>query len=77
MTAKKKKKNDCQAGTELCSGELMATYGVNGSEKQGEVFKICGACAVMIRRGGSKLKQMSPEEAKKLATKTPAKKVRS
>ena len=51
----------CEAGTHICSGELVATYGVNGSEKakpKPQLFDICGPCAVYIRRGGSKLKQV-------------------
>lgn len=54
MNAKKMK---CEAQTEFCSGELLARYGVNGSEKEKKLFTICGPCAVIIRRGGSKLKQ--------------------
>ena len=50
-----KKAAACEASTPLCSGELMATYGVNGSEKEKQLFRICGACAVYIRRGGSRL----------------------
>ena len=48
----------CEAETVMCSGELMAEYGVNESEKKGETFALCGVCAVLIRKGGSKLKQV-------------------
>lgn len=52
-----KKKRKCEADTPLCSGELVRKYGVNGSEKTGETFSLCGPCAVYIKRGGSKLKE--------------------
>ena len=58
MTKKKKKNKKCEAQTEFCSGELITKYGVNDSEREGKTFDICGACAVMLRRGGSKLKQV-------------------
>lgn len=43
-------KEKCEAGTPLCSNELIQTYGVNGSEKENKVFRICGPCAVWLRR---------------------------
>lgn len=54
MSAKKKK---CSAQTFICSGELLAQYGVNGSEKEGKTFTICGPCMVYLKRGGSKFKR--------------------
>lgn len=53
-------KKTCEAGTQLCSGELVLTYGVNGSEKAKppQVFRICGACMVYLKRGGVKFKQV-------------------
>lgn len=54
----KRARPGCEAGTELCSGELVRRYGVNGSEKQGETFRLCGPCAVYIKRGGSRLKEV-------------------
>lgn len=56
---KQPKKKTCQLHSPICSGQMMVTYGVNGSEKEGQVFAICGPCAVYLRRGGSKLKQVS------------------
>lgn len=47
---KRKGKKKCQAETPICSNELVRTYGVNGSEKNGETFDICGPCAVMLRK---------------------------
>jgi len=55
MAKAERKKRKCEAGTPLCSNELVRKYGVNGSEKNDETFDICGACAVYIKRGGSKL----------------------
>ncbi len=55
---KANKKNTCEAKTQLCSGQMVTTYGVNGSEKEGQTFKICGACMVYLKRGGSKFKQV-------------------
>ena len=49
-------KKRCEAKTCICSNTLVQTYGVNGSEKEGLTFRICGACSVYIKRGGSKLK---------------------
>lgn len=58
MSARKKsKKPKCEARTEFCSGELLACYGVNGSEKEGKTFLICGACMVILKRGGHKFRQ--------------------
>lgn len=54
----KKQKCKCEANTEFCSGEVMAKYGVNGSEKEGKTFWICGACMVILKRNGSKFKQV-------------------
>lgn len=48
-------KPTCEAQTQLCSGELIQRYGVNGSARKGETFAICGACAVYLKRGGNKL----------------------
>lgn len=53
-----KKKNKCQAKTNFCSGELVIRYGVNGSEKEGKSFLICGPCMVILKRGGTKFKQV-------------------
>lgn len=55
VTPKKK----CEAATIICSKELIATYGVNGSEKEETTFQICGPCAVYLRKGGAKLKQVA------------------
>lgn len=54
----KGKRKTCDAKTQLCSGSLISTYGVNGSEKQGITFQICGACAVYLKRT-NKLKPVS------------------
>ena len=53
-----KKQDACEAGTPLCSGELVVAYGVNGSEKvkPPQTFRICGACKVYLSRGGTKFK---------------------
>ena len=48
----------CEAGTPICSGEMIVTYGVNGSEKKGQSFKLCGPCAVFLRKGGNKIVQV-------------------
>lgn len=55
------KKIECEARTQLCSNEMLATYGVNGSEKAKppQTFCICGACMVYLKRGGTKLKHLS------------------
>lgn len=55
------KKNPCTASTPLCSGELVKKYSVNGSKAEGKTFAICGPCAVYIKRGGSKLEEVSEE----------------
>ena len=52
----KRKKPACEAETPICSGALVRPYGVNGSEKEGITFQLCGPCAVMIKRSGSRLK---------------------
>lgn len=52
----KTKKQKCEAQTNFCSGELIKRYGVNGSEKEGKTFRICGACMVILKRGGAKFK---------------------
>lgn len=52
-----KEKKQCEAGTPLCSGQLIVAYGVNGSARQGKLFQICGACMVYLKRAGHKLKQ--------------------
>lgn len=54
--SKRTKKPKCEAHTNFCSGELLSRYGVNGSEKEGKRFIICGPCAVILRRGGNKLR---------------------
>lgn len=51
-----KRKTKCQAATNFCSGQLMRRLGVNGSEKRGKTFNICGACYVILKRGGNKFK---------------------
>lgn len=48
----------CEASTQICSNQLVVRYGVNGSEKEGQTFYICGPCAVYLKRGGSKLKSV-------------------
>jgi hypothetical protein len=57
MKKSKTAKKTCAAGTIICSGELITTYGVNGSEKDGKTFAICGPCAAYLRRT-NKLKQV-------------------
>lgn len=57
--AKKTPSRECEAKTEFCSGQLVARYGVNGSEKEKETFLICGPCAVILKRNGSRLKQVA------------------
>ncbi len=46
----KAKKEKCEAGTPICSGSLVARYSVNGSEKEGQTFALCGACKVYLGR---------------------------
>lgn len=62
MKTKKKHKaatkQKCEANTEFCSGEILVRYGVNGSEKEGKTFVICGACMVILKRRGAKFKRM-------------------
>ncbi len=59
MPRKRQKKEDkCEAGTPLCSGSLIVSYGVNGSDKKNETFRLCGACAVYLKKGGAKLRQV-------------------
>jgi hypothetical protein len=53
----KKHMKHCESQSPICSGELVRAYGVNGSEKKGLTFWICGPCAVLIRHGGSTLKE--------------------
>lgn len=45
-----KTKKKCEGATQLCSGALVARYGVNGSEKKGVTFLLCGACKVYLGR---------------------------
>lgn len=59
MKTKRKKKKKCEAGTPICSNELVRTYGVNNSEKEGETFDLCGPCAVMLK----KVAKLKPVEA--------------
>lgn len=59
-----RKKPRCEAQTMICSGELIATYGVNGSEKEGKVFAICGPCAAYLNRT-NKLKLVKPTKETK------------
>lgn len=40
----------CEGKTALCSGELLARYGVNDSQKEGQTFVLCGACVVYLGR---------------------------
>jgi len=47
---RRKRKETCEAGTVICSGQLIKRYGVNGSEKEGKTFLICGPCAVYLKR---------------------------
>ena len=50
-------KDNCLAAG--CFVKLHFNYQIGKKpEKEKEVFVICGACAVMLRRGGSKLKQV-------------------
>jgi hypothetical protein len=56
MKTKAKQKPKCEARTGICSGELLARYGVNRSEKEGKTFLICGPCRVYLKQGGHKLK---------------------
>jgi hypothetical protein len=56
MKSNKKQKKKCEANTPFCSGELLARYGVNGSEREGKDFVLCGPCRVFLKRGGHKLK---------------------
>lgn len=51
------KKRKCQLKTQFCSGELMARY--TGMDKDDPVFDACGACIVIMRRRGLKMKQVS------------------
>lgn len=46
----------CDSQGPLCNGQLLQRYGVNGSEQEGKTFHLCGACAVYIKRGGSRLR---------------------
>lgn len=50
MPSKMKKGLGCAAKTPLCSNECIAVYGVNGSEKEGTTFKICGPCRAYLGR---------------------------
>jgi len=52
------RKKECQAGTGICSNELIRTYSVNNSQRAGETFDICGPCTIYLKRGGSKLKEV-------------------
>lgn len=52
------KKLKCEAQTNFCSDELVAKYGVNGSEKENKHFNICGPCVAILRRNGAKFKQL-------------------
>jgi hypothetical protein len=52
----KQTKLKCEARTNFCSGEILKRYGVNGSEKEKKTFVICGACMVILKRGGAKFK---------------------
>lgn len=57
-SAKTPAKKKCEAGTPLCSNSLVARYGVNGSEKEGVTFLLCGPCKVYLGKT-SKLKQVT------------------
>lgn len=57
-------KGKCQAGTIICSGELIQSYAVNGSDKDGKTFRICGPCAVYLRRT-NRLKPCEPINARR------------
>jgi hypothetical protein len=41
---------NCEAQTPLCSDQLVLRYSVNGSEKEGKTFLICGPCKVWLGR---------------------------
>lgn len=44
------KKGACEAGTPVCSGEIVREYSVNGSAKSGVTFALCAPCKVYIGR---------------------------
>lgn len=46
----KRKKQKCELQSPLCSGELLAQYSVNGSEKEHKHFWLCGPCKVYLGR---------------------------
>lgn len=50
MKKNKGKRLKCEGATQLCSGSVLARYGVNGSEKEGVTFVLCGACKVYLGR---------------------------
>ena len=47
---RKAKKLKCEGGTPLCSSQLIRRYSVNGSEKEGQTFQLCGPCKVYLGR---------------------------
>lgn len=59
-----KAKKKCEAGMPICSGQLVRTYGVNGSEKEGKTFNLCGPCMVYLKRGGAKMKAVNEQAAR-------------
>lgn len=46
----KAKREKCEAKTPICSGSMVRRYSVNGSEKAGYTFPLCGPCKVYLGR---------------------------
>ena len=49
-TKAKAKKVKCEGQSPICSGSLVRQCSVNGSEKEGKTFALCGACRVYLGR---------------------------
>lgn len=58
-----KKPESCEAKTQICSGQLVRRYGVNGSEKapgkERRTFLICGACKAYLGRTGARFREVT------------------
>ena len=59
----KQTKPQCESQGPICSGELVRRYSVNGSEKEGKTFLLCGPCRVYIARTAKVREAPSPRRA--------------
>lgn len=55
----------CSGATQICSGQAVRSYSVNGSARKGETFPLCLACAAYLRSNGSKVAQSAARRVSK------------